>query len=231
MAQSIFEDLCSGWDDVCGGGIWWNKSRQYKNAIANELFLKLSARLYGVTEDARYRDWAVTAWRWFSTTGLINAQHLVNDGLTTDCRNNGKPAWSYNQGVILGALVALRETEALVDQTVLDEAEAIADAALSNLTDAQGILREPVEGDLGDDGPQFKGIFVRNLAELAATVPAPHYRAFLIRNAEAIWERNRDPGNCFGAFWAGPFDRADAARQSAAIDCFNAASSLESTSV
>ncbi len=26
MAQSIFTDMAGGWDDTCGGGIWWSKT-------------------------------------------------------------------------------------------------------------------------------------------------------------------------------------------------------------
>src|SRR5262249_34532330 len=45
MARSIFDDMTTGWDTVCDGGIWWNKDRRYKNAIANELFLSVAAHL------------------------------------------------------------------------------------------------------------------------------------------------------------------------------------------
>jgi predicted alpha-1,6-mannanase (GH76 family) len=33
---------------------------------------------------------------------------LVNDGLTPACAHNGSTTWSYNQGVVLGGLAAIR---------------------------------------------------------------------------------------------------------------------------
>ena len=49
------------------------------------------------------------------------------------------------------------------------------------------------------------------------------YRAFIRRNAESIWAHARNERNQFGLAWAGPFDRADACRQSSALDALNAA--------
>ena len=45
-AENLFQDMASSWDDQCGGGIYWKKDRNYKNAIANELFILFSIRLY-----------------------------------------------------------------------------------------------------------------------------------------------------------------------------------------
>ncbi|HEU5395962.1 MAG TPA: glycoside hydrolase family 76 protein, partial [Verrucomicrobiae bacterium] len=42
-AKVVFADLTTAWDEHCGGGIWWNSARTYKNAIPNELFLLLAA--------------------------------------------------------------------------------------------------------------------------------------------------------------------------------------------
>jgi hypothetical protein len=69
----------------------------------------------------------------------------------------------------------------------------------------------------GADGPQFKGIFIRHLAELYDATGQPAYREFLVRNARSVWRNNRDDENRFGGRWAGPVDRVDAARHSSAM--------------
>jgi len=228
MAVTIFKDMTAGWDDTCGGGLWWSKDRTYKNAIPNELFLQLAARLHNLTPDDQgtgsYLDWAQREWNWFKASGLINARSLVNDGLK-DCKNNDDIPWTYNQGVILGGLVELNK--ATGDITLLDQAQAIADAALKYLVDnSSSVLREPCElaNSCGNDGPQFKGIFIRNLYFLTQTVAnQATYTDFILKNADSIWAKDRNASNQLGLKWYGKFDRGDAARQSSALDALNAA--------
>src|SRR5262249_13192940 len=132
MAQSIFGDMVKGWDDVCGGGVWWSKDRKYKNAIPNELFLSIAAGLAARADEdklrAYYLNWAKAEWIWFSKSGMINGRHLINDGLDASCRNNGQTPWSYNQGVILGGLAELYKVEP--HPKLREAAESIADAAV-----------------------------------------------------------------------------------------------------
>ena len=73
------------------------------------------------------------------------------------------------------------------------------------------------------DGSQFKGIFVRNLYDFYRRSPRPAYRDFMLRNARSIWDNSRNADNQFGLCWTGPFDTADASRQSSALDALNAA--------
>lgn len=221
MAKTIFADMKDGWDDHCGGGIWWRKDRRYKNAIANELFLLVAIRLHqrapGDAGPDGYLQWAQREWAWFKQSGMINAQNLVNDGLNRYCENNGRTTWTYNQGVILGGLTDLYKTTG--DTNYLNQAVAIANAAIRTLVDEKGILKEPCEtGDChGGDSPQFKGIFIRYLAYLYDVTRKPEYFDFLFRNARSVWLNNRDSTNHLGLRWTGPFDLADAARHSSAM--------------
>jgi predicted alpha-1,6-mannanase (GH76 family) len=224
MAQSIFEDMAGGWDQTCGGGIWWSKDRNYKNAIANELFFSVAAHLATRIYDAdgqRYGDWAAKEWQWFRGTGMINGDHLVNDGLVIDkasgaCRNNQKTVWTYNQGVLIGALAEWSKTGGSAD--VLTQARQIADAAVTRFSDKVGILHEPCEPKCSADGIQFKGIFVRNLHDLDVVTPDPRYRTAFATNAESIWTKDRTPQNTFGVVWSGPPVSPDAGTHSSALD-------------
>lgn len=232
-AEAIFTDMTGGWDDTCGGGIWWKKDRHYKNAIANELFLAVAAKLAQHTrgtQRAAYTEWAHREWTWFSQTGMINADGLVNDGLDSACRNNGRTTWSYNQGVVLGGLTALHRVDR--NPALVPAADSIANAAMTHLADAQGVLHDPCEPSCGEDGVQFKGIFARNLAEM---VRARHLASlqgvtqtatslqFLQVNAESLWSKARTPEDRFNVVWSGPAEAGNAGAQSSALDALTAA--------
>jgi predicted alpha-1,6-mannanase (GH76 family) len=230
MAETIFANMTGGWDDAtCGGGIWWKKPGQYKNAIANELFLSVAAKLASLAPDAekkaKYLDWAQREWKWFASSGMINSQNLVNDGLDAACHNNHRTTWTYNQGVILGGLTML--SKQLADPKPLEVAQSIALSAIAQLTDLDGVLHDPCEpARCGNDATQFKGIFTRNLAVLNGAAPVPGFRAFLRRNAESV-RKNRDADGRFGVVWSGPSDVKNASTQVSALDALLAAAAAE----
>jgi predicted alpha-1,6-mannanase (GH76 family) len=224
MAEEIFADMKLGWDETCGGGIWWRKDRRYKNAIANELFLSVAARLAALDDDAAkkasFLDWARREWKWFAASGMINDQGLINDGLTASCQNNGRNTWTYNQGVILGGLAALSAQTG--DRALLERAQSIAFAAITKLADEDGILHDTCEPNCGNDGVQFKGIFARNLGVLNAAAQSPRFETFLRTNAERIC-RVQTEDHHFGVVWSRTSDTVNAATQVSALDAIVAA--------
>ncbi len=230
MAGSIFKDMSGAWDSTCGGGIWWSRDRKYKNAIANELFFSVAASLArrAITDEDREAaaDYAAREWKWFQSTGMINRDHLVNDGLIIDkdgsCRNNGRTVWSYNQGVVLGGLTEWYRTTH--DDGLLVQARVLADAGLAHLTDENGILHDPCEpNSCGADANQFKGIFVRNLYKLNGEVQEARYRAFFATNAASIWQTDRTDKDQFGVVWSGPVALVNAGTHSSGLDALVAA--------
>jgi predicted alpha-1,6-mannanase (GH76 family) len=217
------------WDNVCNGGVWWNRARTYKNAITNELFLVLAASLHETTHAPEYLQWSHKAWDWFAASGMINADSLINDGLD-HCRNNRQTTWTYNQGVVLGGLVALfRFTR---QKPYLEQAVRIASAALDRLTtpvDGVAVLKEPVDVP-NSDQQQFKGTFAKYLAQLALALPRAsadrkRFAAFLCANADAVWKHARSDANEISVYWHGGDRRPiyTATTQTAGIDLMNAA--------
>ena len=232
MAEKIHAYVTGAWQpSLCGGGVVWQTTDTYQNAVTNELFLELSARLYLETHQPTYLQWAQKELAWFNSSGLINSSSLINDGLTTTCQNNGQTTWTYNQGVILGGLSALYR--ATHDQTYLTEAQKIANAAISNLVTSNGILAEPCSGSCPSQNPdqtQFKGIFMRNLESLYEVTGDQTYRQFIEKNATSIWDNDRNVDDVTGFDWAGPLTAIDqsfnASTLSSGLDAFNAAAQV-----
>ena len=216
------------WDGTCGGGIWWDlPGKTYKNAISNELYLKLTASLHNrIPGDRVYLAHALQEWTWFEHTGMINGGHLVNDGLQTQsgsCDSNGGTTWTYNQGVILGGLTELYRATGQV--RLLVTATQIAHAVITSPSlSPGGILTEPCEATgCGSDGPAFKGIFARNLAELDTAVPGRPYARYLRIQAASAYAHDRNGADQYGLHWAGPYDQTDIARQESAVSLLTAA--------
>jgi predicted alpha-1,6-mannanase (GH76 family) len=230
MAETIFSYETGGWktDECGGGGMNWSTASTYQNAVTNELFLTLAAKLANRTTGSTstmYKNWANNEWNWFKASGTINSQNLINDGVNSvanGCGNNGGQVWTYNRGVILGGLVELAQADN--DPSLIAQAQTIANSVLNSygtstpLVDANGILTEnqPLNGST--DMPQFKGIFARNLATLYNAAPVPAYKTFLDNNASSIWNSDQTTGYRFGYAWQGPVDAEDAVRQSSADD-------------
>ncbi len=215
-ARAVFRDMTAGWDDHCGGGLWWRTNRDYKNAITTALFLRAAARLARLCPDGSYGDRAGRAWTWVDASGLITPASLVVDGLDAACAPTG-PAWTYNQGVLVGALVELSACTG--DGELLVRARSIADAAMATLVTADGILQEHCEVTAACDGDQriFKGVFAQALGRLYDVTQHLAYRAFLVHNADAVWDHARTRDGVIGLHWSGPPGHADAATHASGV--------------
>ncbi|MEC3980096.1 glycoside hydrolase family 76 protein [Amycolatopsis sp. H20-H5] len=228
-ATTIADYVGGFWDTgTCGGGVWWDRERTYKNAVTSGLYLRLAAGLHlRTTGDTAWGQRARAAGDWYLGSGLVNASGLVNDGLTGDCRNNGQTVWTYNQGLAVGGLVELwRGTS---DPRYLDSARRLADAAIASpvLTGA-GVLTESCDTgtrSCDDNQKQFKGVFLRYLGDLAQVTGAASYQQFAHKQADTLWVADRDPLNRIGERWAGTSPgQVDWRTQGSALGALTAAS-------
>jgi predicted alpha-1,6-mannanase (GH76 family) len=207
MAVTIANYVDGYWDTgTCGGGVWWDGERTYKNAITNGLWIRLTAELHNrIPGDTLWLGRSRTAWAWFQGSGMINANGLVNDGLTNACTNNGQNVWSYNQGLAIGA--GLELWRATRDPQVLTSVRRLADAAIGpDALVSNGVLSETCDATdqtCDDNGKQFKGIFMRYWTDLVDTTHDRRYAAFLDQQAASIWDNDRDAAGRLGSRWSG----------------------------
>lgn len=224
-ARQFFDMIVrEAWDDTCGGGFYWAGDAEggglrYKNAITNELAMVVALRLREHAPDkaaaGELLAWAQRTWAWFNSSGMILSGELprVSDGLADDCSRQSIEGYTYNQGVILAALGMLHEaSQCPRERTQLIElADALAAATIdSGHYTVDGVLVETCEPDSCDESQaEFKGIFVRYLRQYLDAVGSatPHheaFRAFLARNADAVWSQARRAPAVLGLQWSGP---------------------------
>ena len=158
-AKTIHAHMAKNWRPDEGGIRWCEDAdKQKANAITNNLFIILSARLYLRTHDQTYLAWADKTLDWCHANGLYDGIGVI------DGPGHHADYWSYNQGTYLGALAALYE--ATEREEYLKEAIQVADTVLhrAGFTLPDGVIVEKI-GTTGD-ASLFKGVFVRYLGQL-----------------------------------------------------------------
>lgn len=211
--RTLWKDIQTGWNDQQGGGIAWRKEQlDYKNTPANAPAVILAARLYRKFGDEQDLAWAKKIYRW-QRDHLVDAESgFVWDGMNRqgDGRIDKRWAFSYNQGVYIGANLELfRATE---DPSYRQEALRTARAAIDRLTDKD--TRVFTERG-GGDGGLFKGILIRYLTDLIQSQPGElteAYRESIYKNADSLWQQTAEQETVlFGPNWsAAPKPASDA---------------------
>ena len=204
--RALWRDVKAGWNEQQGGGIAWCKTQlDYKNTPANAPAVILGARLYRAFGDKADLQFAERVYAWLDATLVDPATGFVWDGKNRngDGRTDKTWAFTYNQGVRIGAAVEL--FRATNDPRYLQDATKTFEATIARLTDARGVLKEHGKGD----GGLFKGILMRYLGELIRLDPAANAKVseFVRRQAESAWSHLEPDAEkasplLFGADWS-----------------------------
>ena len=192
--------LRDGWSADCGGGIWWRRGDDFKNAPANGPAAILLARGGHVGLAASIVDW-------MHDTLLDPATGLVRDGVRGGpdgaVRAVEGTVYTYCQGVHLGACVALADVDG--DARWAARAAALMDAIGTHVVGPDGVV--PGYDD-GGDGGLFNGILARYLADAALRRPelAPAASRIVLASAAAAWEGRMELGGgpVFAQDWRRP---------------------------
>jgi uncharacterized protein YyaL (SSP411 family) len=158
-AAELFDSIVSAWDadaqHPCSGGVFWTAAaaNRDRNTVTTANAALLGLRLYGATHRASYLTWSTRLLAWVDRCmrgeDNLYSDHIALDGTVDETR------WSYNQGLLIGALVELYGITG--DAATLARAEDIGDAALAYFDGRWD----------GDEPPEFAAIFFRNLLALA----------------------------------------------------------------
>ena len=205
--KTLWEDILTGWnEDYAAGGIAWLKDRLYsKNACSNGPASILAARLYRLTQDEQYKDWALKIYDWQKNTLYDRSTGAVFDNINGETNVLDRTTLTYNQGTFLGTAVELYKITG--DRTYLNDAQKTANYNITkNIDQSNNILRN--EGE--NDNALFKGIFMRYFLMLLQTEDLNEaYRTkfdtFFRHNAVTLWTKGCYAQSLlFGPAWNTP---------------------------
>jgi predicted alpha-1,6-mannanase (GH76 family) len=193
------------WTDAGNGGIFWegNSHRHSKNACSNGPAAILAANLYNELGNEDDKQWALKIYAWLKETLFNPETGAVYDNIDTNTGEiNKRWVFTYNQGTFLGAAVELYKITG--DKTYIADAVKAADYTINVLINSEdGILKSEGRGD----GGLFKGIFIRNFAQLILSdgisdQQRQKYVDFLVFNGETLWnEGTYKELSLFGPYW------------------------------
>jgi len=224
-AKTISDWMDSNWDTQCGGGIYWKNGASYKASISNSLFLKVNASLHRrISGDTTYLNRANKAWNWIKSSGLIQSgDGHVLDGMSAGSCTPSNPGSTYNQGVMINALVEYWNINH--NSQVIDTATLIGDQMTQrSYYTFNGILKDGCEysSSCSGDVLSFKGPAIRGLAELNRNLSNHPYTTYITNNANSAESNAHNAAWMYGSKWDGAFDGVDVGKQSNAVELYNA---------
>jgi hypothetical protein len=188
-AEAIMAFVMAGWDTdpehVCPGGIPFSNSSENneRNTVTGGPGAELAVRLYQLTGNIAYLQFAEQAYNWVRTC-LLQANGLYADHIGA----HGAVArvyWSYNQGSMIGAGALLYQ--ATNNSAYLYQARQTAKFALAYYTPER----------LGAELPFFVSVYFRNVLYLDSVTHDPPGSRLAQPYVDYAWQHLRLSNNLF----------------------------------
>jgi uncharacterized protein YyaL (SSP411 family) len=124
------------WDSTYGGGFWWSTGKQDKPTQSNGLTIQLFSKLYTITGDKMYLDWATKVNNWLRNNMLDSASDLYVwkiDGAGSGIKHFEK--FTYDNAIMIEANILYGK--ATNDVSYLAKAQAIGEGMNKILFNSQ----------------------------------------------------------------------------------------------
>jgi hypothetical protein len=188
-AEAIMAFVMAGWDTdpekVCPGGIPFSNSSENneRNTVTDGPGAELAVRLYQLTGNISYLQFAEQAYNWTRTCLLqsngLYADHIGAHGAIA------RVYWSYNQGSMIGAGTLLYQ--ATGNSAYLYQARQTAQVALTYYTPER----------LGSELPFFVSVYLRNMLYLDSVTHDPPGPKLAQPYVDYAWQHLRLADNLF----------------------------------
>lgn len=125
------------WDNTYGGGFWWSTAKPFKPTQANGVALQLFLRLYNITGQATYKEWALKTNAWLSGSMYDATKKLYIwkiDGAGSGTKHT--EIFTYDNAVMVEA--DLLYNTILNDATYLTKAQTLGNAMNATLWNPAG---------------------------------------------------------------------------------------------
>jgi Glycosyl hydrolase family 76 len=188
-AEAIMAFVMAGWDTdpehVCPGGIPFSNSSENneRNTVTDGPGAELAVRLYQLTGNLAYLQFAQQAYEW-TRTCLLQANGLYADHIGAH-GTVARVYWSYNQGSMIGAGTLLYQ--ATGNSAYLYQARQTAKVALAYYTPER----------LGSELPFFVSVYFRNILYLDSITHDPPGPKLAQPYVDYAWQHLRLSDNLF----------------------------------
>ena len=199
-AQTLYNYIYSGWDDVLGGGIYWcEQKKTSKNTCSNAPATVLCMKLYNLTKNNAYLEQAKKTYDWTKNSLRDPEDFVYWDNVRLD-GSVDKAKYTYNSGQMIQAGVLLYLQSG--DKTYLKDAQETARGAYQRFTE----VRKAVDGTetrFYTASPWFNVILLRGLTALYEVDHNPEYIRTMADNARYAWDHTRDINGFLDNDWTG----------------------------
>jgi uncharacterized protein YyaL (SSP411 family) len=197
-ARITFRHTISGWSNDMGGGVYWRENDpDTKNTCSNGPAAVLALKLYEVTGEKEYLDWALKILDWVkqlkSPDSGVYWDNLTKEG------NVDKRTYTYNTGTPLHAYALLYKITK--DEKYLTEARALAASSVEHFVRPNAVAN----GNFYPDTPWFNTILFKGYLALYENDPArdKRYIETMRQNLNWAWENARTDKGLFSPDWSG----------------------------